>query len=154
MTNVSISTEYRDLVRAEFAEVPDDEFDRLLRAVCRFLELSSRHPTGRFIPLNRAADDVWHEMIVQTRHYFAFCEALPGHIYLHHEAIGMEDYIEKVGLETAVREFIGWIPDYTSRYGPFDEKDSRIWAVVDFLITEVGLTLDEVNALEREPATA
>jgi len=144
-----IPADYRDHILQEFPHRSDSLVDAQIVEVLKYLTILSEGSSGRFIPLTREADEVWHEMIVQTQLYFDLCASLPGGRYIHHESIGMDGFAERIGRREAVEQFVAWVPDYTSRFGPFTEDTASHWAVVQFLREEVGLSLDEVNALGR-----
>ncbi|MCS4277839.1 hypothetical protein M2390_003054 [Mycetocola sp. BIGb0189] len=141
-----LSSEYQSLILERF---PESEHPRILvqlREVDRFLTLTSTHQR-RFIPLTEEADLIWHEMIVQTRRYAAYCEALPSGGFVHHESIGFEDYASEVGVERAVRGLLEWIPEYVHTFGAFTEEAAEHWAILRFLREVVGLDLPAINRL-------
>ncbi|HXH36766.1 MAG TPA: hypothetical protein VNJ54_20490 [Plantibacter sp.] len=144
---VLINVDYRKQIVSEFPDRTPELVDGQIAEVLKYLTILSEGSKARFIPLTREADEIWHEMIVQTQLYFELCAALPGGRYIHHESIGMDGVAERIGRREAVTQFVEWIPDYTSRFGPFTEATASHWAVVQFLREEVGLSLDEVNAL-------
>lgn len=143
-----ISAEYRSIVVDKFPERAPEIINRQIDEVVKFLSIISSHQ-GRFIPLTQDADEVWHEMIVQTRHYMEFCNALPGSRYIHHESIGMEEYADKIGKNAAIAQFLSWVPDYLQTYGPFTSETAEDWAVVQFLVHEMNMELADVNSLGR-----
>lgn len=102
---------------------------------------------GRRIPVTPEVDDVWHELIVQTWPYAGLCSALPGGRFIHHESITPVEYAGRVGEDTFVAEFVQWIPDYVSNFGPFTEETAQHWTVCNFLRDEMGFTLEMINGL-------
>lgn len=66
----------------------EDEVPVALREVLRFLYLVSQHPTGMLTPSHRV-DLAWHEFILCTRAYSAFCEKHLGR-FIHHYPGGLE----------------------------------------------------------------
>lgn len=66
----------------------------------------------------------------------------------------MGDYSARVGHENSIRQFIGWIPDYVGTYGPFTPEAAEEWAVVQFLKAELGMSLEQINALGEAEAAA
>jgi len=102
---------------------------------------------GRRIPVTPEVDDVWHELIVQTASYARLCAALPGGRFIHHESITPLEYADRVGDHTFVAEFVQWIPDYVSNFGPFTEGAAQQWTVCRFLGDHMGMTLDDINKL-------
>lgn len=145
---VLINSHYRNQIVEEFPDRSAALVDDQITEVIKYLSILSEDSRARFIPLTREADEVWHEMIVQTQFYFDLCASLPGGRYIHHESIGMDGFAERVGRREAVSQFVEWIPDYTSRFGPFTEATAAHWAVVQFLREELGMSLDEINALD------
>lgn len=143
-----INAHYRKQLVEEFPDRSAALVDEQIVEVVRYLSILSEDLRARFIPLTREADEVWHEMIVQTQFYFDLCASLPGGRYIHHESIGMDGFAERVGRREAVSQFVEWVPNYTSRFGPFTEETARHWAVVQFLREELGMTLAEVNSVD------
>jgi len=68
--------------RAEY--IPGEEVDTVVRDLKRFLSLNLlvRDPEFEFVPSFKI-DLAWHEFILHTRDYTAFCDALVGS-YIHH----------------------------------------------------------------------
>lgn len=149
-----ISQHFRSVVKEQFPDRSETTLDRQINEVCKYLTIISKLNTSRFIPMTKAADEVWHEMIVQTALYMDFCESLPSARYVHHQSIGFDDYARSVGRENAVAQFISWVPDYVEEFGAFTAESAQDWAVVEYLQKEVGMTLDEVNEIKRTEAAS
>lgn len=147
-TLIDMPTEYRELVIDHFEDRSRDEVQRQIDECLKFLYIVSTSK-GRFIPLTREVDEVWHEMIVQTQFYMDLCESLPGGRYIHHQSIGFSDYGERIGKREAVSQFLDWIPDYLENFGEFTSDTAKDWAVVQFVQQEFGLTLEQINRLGR-----
>lgn len=146
-----LSDEYRAIVRSGFPDRSAETVDAQIEAVLQFLHIAST-ADGMFIPLTREADDVWHELIVETKSYFDLCSRLPGSCYMHHHAIGIEDRASQLGKRETVQQFLSWVPLRVALFGEFAPSDNENWAVIAFLEDEVGLGLDEINALGRQSA--
>jgi len=147
-TLIDMPTEYRELVIDHFEDRSRDEVQRQIDECLKFLYIVSTNK-GRFIPLTREVDEVWHEMIVQTKFYMELCESLPGGCYIHHQSIGFSDYGERIGKREAVSQFLDWIPDYLENFGEFTSDTAKDWAVVQFIQQEFRLTLEQINRLGR-----
>ncbi|NKY99209.1 hypothetical protein [Nocardiopsis alborubida] len=145
---VNIPDEYRELVVEHFEDRSREEVQRQIDECLKFLHIVSVNK-GRFIPLTREADEVWHEMIVQTKFYMDLCESLPGKRYIHHQSVGFAEYGERIGKHKAVSQFLEWVPDYLETFGEFTPETAKDWAVVQFLQREFNLTLEQINNLER-----
>lgn len=109
---------------------------------------------GRRIPVTPEVDDIWHELIVQTMSYNDLCQDLPGGHFIHHESITPAKYAERVGDYEFVRELLLWIPDYYHSFGLFTEEAAECWTVCDFLMSEMNMTLDDINALGASESPA
>src|SRR5699024_4616357 len=138
-TLIDMPTEYRELVIDHFEDRSRDEVQRQIDECLKFLYIVST-TKGRFIPLTREVDEVWHEMIVQTKFYMDLCESPPGGCYIHHQSIGFSDYGERIGKREAVSQFLDWIPDYLENFGEFTSDTAKDWAVVQFIQQEFRLT--------------
>ncbi|WP_167381556.1 hypothetical protein [Microbacterium oxydans] len=127
----------RDTVEQQFVEC------------LKFLAITSS-TSGRRIAVIPEVDRVWHELILQTMSYEHLCSELPGKQFLHHESISPSGYYERVGDREFVREFIQWIPDYVQNFGPFTARSAALWTVANFLETEMGMSLSEINRFGRD----
>lgn len=92
---------------------PDEAVD-LLAEVLRFLELVA-HADGRLTP-SEVVDRAWHEFILCTRTYSAYCQKRFGR-YIHHEPGGPK--------AANRRQFNQTLRLYQSRFGP---PPARWWA--------------------------
>ncbi|MDN5896006.1 MAG: hypothetical protein L0H93_18515 [Nocardioides sp.] len=149
----TLSDDYRAIVHSRFDDRTPDVIESQIRAVLEFLHIAS-NADGMFIPLTRAADDVWHELIVETKYYFDLCSRLPGGSYMHHHAIGIEDYAAQLGKRETVQQFLSWIPLRVRLFGEFTADDKANWAVLEFLEDEVGLSLEQINELGKTHAAS
>ncbi len=112
----------------------------------RFLYLTSKNGEGKFMPLTQEADDVWHELILQTVFYAELCERLPGKKFLHHTSLPFKDYASQNGIGNSIDELASWIPDYVQTFGNFTVEGARCWSFCLYLMNEMGLDLETINA--------
>lgn len=131
---------------AKFSHLEPGEFEIRLSECLKFLYLRSLSGRG-FIPLAGDVDAIWHEIILQTREYAAFCQALPGGQFIHHNSISLEDHAEKVTKEQEVLRLLEWIPAYVQHFGNFTKETARYWVIVKLLECEFHYTLDDINQL-------
>jgi hypothetical protein len=117
----------------------------------KFLTITSGHKLGAFVPIVREIDEIWHELILQTRFYMDFCASLPGGNYIHHETIPFDEYrnrgelVGKGSRTLIAEEFANWIGYYISGFGPFDEERAAYWSICQYLRDTFGLTLEQIN---------
>src|SRR3990167_4210662 len=125
----------------KFAHLTEPE--RTVRAAecLKFLYLRSKTGQG-FIPLSGAVDEFWHAFILQTREYAAFCQALPGGDFIHHNSITLSEHAEQVSREATVQRLLDWIPHYLEHFGPFTEHSAPHWMIVTLLQQAFGYTLE------------
>nr|QKW94318.1 hypothetical protein [Stigmatella aurantiaca]QKW94359.1 hypothetical protein [Stigmatella erecta] len=125
----------------------------------KYLYLISCYPkqlAGLFLPVEQAIDEVWHYLILQTREYRELCEErLPGRFFIHHRSLPYEDYQQgQPSREQMLEEALRWLPLYREKFGPFDEGALPHWTMVRFLNERLGLSLDDIAALEAEAPSA
>jgi hypothetical protein len=74
-------------VRQRFAQqhsgLPDDNIATVQAATRQWFRLAAGHPRAKLSMPSVAVDDLWHELVLHTRDYAAFCEAALGR-FLHH----------------------------------------------------------------------
>ncbi|MEX2970223.1 hypothetical protein [Streptomyces sp. C184] len=143
---------------ADKSDAPREYVERQVTECLRYLYLVSRHHdqlSGLFLPVEQDIDEIWHYLILQTREYRELCgQRLPGHFFIEHRSIAYEDYQQEPGREQALEEALRWIPLYCREFGPFDEGALPHWTIVRFLHEQMGLSLDEIAALEPMAAPA
>ena len=145
---------YKNMVKSRIIGRSHEVLDRQITECLKYLAIVSM-TTGRRIPVTPAVDDVWHELILQTRSYRELCRTFPGAKFLDHESIDPLAYNERVGESRFIREWVQWVPDYVQSFGRFTPETAQHWNVMIFLQDELGMSLDEINELgETTPSTA
>ena len=143
-----LTQKMRENLNKTFSARAESELQGQIEECLKFLYIASLN--GRaFIPLSSEIDDIWHELIVETRFYQEFCSKLPGGKFIHHESIDMDSYAKEISKEQAVGESLDWLPRYYLYFGEFTEERARWWSVVQFLRNEMGFTLQEINEVAR-----
>lgn len=136
----------RSHLRACCPELDERELDERIQEFLKFICLQSMHDSG-FIPVSDEIDLIWHEYILQTRAYEQLCKDLPGRRFVHHQTISLTEYAQIKSREEVLREMLNWIPAYRMYFGNFTEKTARYWLIVSFLMQELGLKIQDINAL-------
>ncbi|ADB33574.1 hypothetical protein Kfla_4554 [Kribbella flavida DSM 17836] len=136
------------VVRPRLPDRPDDELTIQVEECLRFLVIASE-AGQKFFPLSKEVDEVWHELITETRDYQELCAALPTGRFLHHSGITLSEYAVLHDRRAVVSEMLAWIPTYVSRFGEFTPNRARHWVICTFLQEELGMTLAEINQLGR-----
>jgi hypothetical protein len=101
-TKLRLMKEYR--WTGEFMDAAVNEY-------IRFLELHVAHPDVTIVP-GKVVDKVWHDHILHTREYTAFCEAAFG-AYLHHEPLDLSQTNKAMDMAPTLKlyaERFGHIP--------------------------------------------
>ena len=133
------------------ATQPRHETIAMLEEVIKFLYLVSKYKDeleGKFFPLSKDADDIWHFLIIQTREYYELCNNLPGHRFIHHRSISFLDYsAKKQDRQQVVRELLLFIPYYVKEFQGFIDSRARHWKIISLLLEEKHMTLSQVNGL-------
>jgi hypothetical protein len=79
--------EFPSSVRQRFAErhrrLSVDEIGTVEAATRQWFRLAATHPKARLSMPSVVVDDLWHELVLHTREYAAFCDAALGR-FLHH----------------------------------------------------------------------
>jgi len=68
--------------------LPDEDIGPLLVEVLRFMQLTAT--TGERLTPSHIVDLAWHEFILFTKYYAAFCDTHFGH-FIHHHPGGKEE---------------------------------------------------------------
>lgn len=144
-----ITKDYHKIVYSRVPERDLGEFNKDLIECLKYLAIMSL-TSGRRIVVTPEVDDVWHELIVQTKNYQDLCSWLPGKRFIHHTSITPAEYEEKVGEKEFVEEFLQWIPDYVNNFGNFTEEASNRWTVTQFLMEKLNMSIDDINRIACE----
>lgn len=112
----------------------------------KFLTIASGRAQS-FFPLDAAVDEVWHELVTETREYRRLCERLPSGRFLHHSAVTLDEYAQGSDRPTVVRELLEWIPAYVGRFGEFTPERAAHWVICRFLRAELGMALEDINRI-------
>jgi hypothetical protein len=79
--------EFPSSVRQRFAgqhhNLAADDIRTVEAATRQWFRLAARHPRAKLAMPSVVVDDLWHELVLHTRDYAAFCQAAFGH-FLHH----------------------------------------------------------------------
>ena len=144
-----ITKDYYEIVLSRVPERDKEKFNKDLIECIKYLSILSL-TSGRRIVATPEVDDVWHELIVQTKNYQKLCNWLPGKRFIHHTSITPSEYEEKVGSKEFVEEFLKWIPDYVNNFGDFTEESADRWTVIQFLMQNLGMSIDDINKIARK----
>lgn len=142
----------RELFIEDFPDRSPEDIEIQAEECLKFLYIASMSK-GVFIPLTKEVDEIWHEMILQTKFYQELCASLPGHRFIHHESIGLNGYAEIVGPGASVAKFLEWLPKYAELFGEFTKETAKYWVIVQFLQNELNMSLDEINQLGKRELT-
>jgi hypothetical protein len=130
----------------KFAALPAPEYQLRVSECLKFLYLRSKSGRG-FIPLSHEVDEIWHEIILQTREYQRFCECLPSGEFIHHNSITVNDEAASLSNQAVVKDLLRWIPEYVAEFGPFSADAARYWMIIRLLQEDFDYTLDEINQM-------
>ncbi len=71
-------------LQLRYPALSDRDIDAVFEALREWFQLLQANPKARFGMPSRVVDDAWHEFILMTRQYEAFCNGAFGR-YVHHE---------------------------------------------------------------------
>ncbi len=74
----------RQRFAAEHSELTSDQLRLVEAATRQWFRLAARHPKAKLSMPSVVVDDLWHELVLHTRDYGAFCTAAFGR-FLHHQ---------------------------------------------------------------------
>jgi hypothetical protein len=74
----------RQRVRFKHPDLEPEGTALIEKALRQWFRLLARHPSVRLSMPSMLVDDMWHEFLLHTRDYAAFCDAVLGQ-FLHHE---------------------------------------------------------------------
>lgn len=97
----------------------------LLRELLRWMLLSTAPGAKKYDMYSRRVDEVWHQFVLFTTEYTAFCDAMFGG-YLHHAPRGAPSL---EGDARPAATFEGFARDYEGRFGPLPAEWHDVRAI-------------------------
>ena len=76
-------TSVRQRFTLHHSGLADDDVGRVEAATRQWFRLAIRHPKAKLSMPSVVVDDLWHELVLHTRDYAAFCDSAFGR-FLHH----------------------------------------------------------------------
>jgi uncharacterized membrane protein YgcG len=74
----------RQRLRLKYPNLATESIELIEAATRQWFRILARHPQTRLSMPSLMVDDMWHELLLHTRDYAAFCDAAFGR-FLHHE---------------------------------------------------------------------
>ncbi len=74
----------RQRLHRKYPDLGTDSTELIEAATRQWFRILARHPKTRLSMPSLVVDDMWHELLLHTRDYAAFCDAAFGR-FLHHE---------------------------------------------------------------------
>lgn len=131
-----------------FASLEKEELMRRVNEFMKFIYIASVADLD-LMTISKELDEIWHAFILQTREYEKLCLSLPGKRFIHHQSGMLSDYLQSQNRLKVVRKMLEWIPHYYKYFGAFTEETAKYWFVVRFLMSELQLSLAQVNAFAK-----
>lgn len=138
---------------AKFKDRDPGALHVMMTEFLKFMFLRSQYGGG-FIPVCGDVDDIWHEFILQTREYAAFCEALPGQHFIHHNSRHLSDFTDGKDRREVIEKLLSWLPRYYQHFGDFTAETLSCWVMVQFLQDVMKMDLPAINRMAKEAAAA
>lgn len=147
-----IDPRVKDIIYKKYKDSNPEDVTNCLTELMKYLYLVSKYPEGlkgTFVPITEEVDNLWHQMILQTRYYPQICERLPGKLVVHHESMPFEEYAEEHEPQKLVHEILRWVPYYVKTFGDIQPDAIRYWWFFSTLIKVQKLPLEKLNEMAR-----
>ena len=112
----------------------------------KYLLLASAGGIGP-IPISRTIDDVWHQLILETREYRAVCHRLGGD-FLHHTSLGLSD--APVTMSACLEFGFGWLASYVQSFGPVPADRLQYWPAIGAIGQLLNCNHSTLNSIGLE----
>jgi len=123
-----------------------EDIDIEIEEFLKYILLSCYKKSKAFIPVNKEIDLIWHEFILQTREYKAFCDNLPNNRgFIHHKSLPYDEYKENIIDEEIYREHSWWLGAYKQNFNQIDTTVIKYWAIPKYLYEYHDWTIEELN---------
>jgi len=128
---------------AEKANVTDMAEMQVRVVEClKYLTLSSAGARGP-IPVSREVDEVWHQLILETKEYINLCSLLPGKRLLHHTSLKRHSSIYSA--EERLELWLSWLTSYVSYFGPIQHDRLKYWPALEWISKRMDWDIDKLN---------
>ena len=147
-----IDSHVKETIYRKYQDSDPQDVTNCLTELMKYLYLVSKYPktlSATFIPITQEVDDMWHQMILQTRYYPQICERLPGKRFVHHESMPFESYISEHEQQNLVHEILRWVPYYVKTFGDIQPTSMKYWWFFNTIIDVQKLELNKLNEMGR-----
>jgi hypothetical protein len=132
--------------RSKLPGTPESEVRIRIEEALKFLHMSSQIRGS--IPVTRDIDEIWHLWILETQEYARLCASIPGSGFIHHrsDAFAQCCGASPADLDNDIEEDAGALANYVLNYGPFEPARVRFWRLADYLTSQGGMTVADLNS--------
>jgi hypothetical protein len=135
-----IPAEFRNRLQVKF-ELQTTDALRGITECLKMLSMASVGAKAFAYLISQDLDNIWHELILETRLYHRVCSLLPGGQYVHHSAMDSTDHsADRQGQALAT------LATYVANFGPFEPSAKQWWPVLEFLCHELEIDLETLNS--------
>lgn len=138
------------------SNVDDQELFLQVNEFLKFIFLKSiytlRQEEPVFIPVSREIDEIWHAFILQTKEYQELCDRLPGGVFIHHQSINLNYYIEVVGLRETIKRSLNFLVEYYRYFEAFKMPQLKYWTIPNYLVHQRNIPLELLNEILAKEA--
>lgn len=139
-------------IEKAFPQTSPESLQILVRETLRFLYIATFSPGNLFFPGNQDMDQVWHELIVDTRGYRLLCNELKAGSFIDHWGVSYDDYSENKTAEELHEERLSWIASYVHNFGPMEQAAYEITPLAQSLCENLSMSPTELNQLAQNLA--
>ena len=118
-----------------------------IREILRFICMAANADQNFFFPGDQFLDEIWHELIVETKFYRELCEKFRSGSFVDHTAMPLTEYLDSITADQAKREQLAWLILYVDLFGPIDQPAFAILPMARGLANLMGLGLEDLNSL-------
>jgi hypothetical protein len=129
-------------IKMKFPE--DADFDFCLKELCRYLVLSYQ-AEEIFFPYDKTIDDLWHNIICETRTYAMLCKAIAPDCFIHHSGLTYEDFKKDKSINSLYESLIAYVVNYSNHFGAISEQAFRHMLLAQYLTQLLNCNVDGLN---------
>jgi len=131
--------------RSKLAEVPQPDVIARIEEALKFLSIA--HLSDGNIAVSQEIDDIWHYWILETQEYARLCALLPTGRFLHHRSNTFASCAPDARGVSAntIEEDVAMLANYVLNFGPFEDDRIRHWRMASRLVTDGGMSVDQLN---------
>ena len=138
-----------EIIRSKFGNWPEDKFILVLSETLKMISICIWTERA-FLPCNGDVDQMWHELILETRTYRMLCEAIRPGKFLDHTGISFSEYQRLLSPKEIESIQLSILASYFASFGDFTPETLPYWIFAKEISERMEWSIVQFNAFCKE----